>query len=208
MYRTFFFVSQIAALTTHLLGTLTRALFKVLRDYQHIRHTSPSRVLTTTHMGGILKEMRVETNKRKWGLKGRMLTLGGPGEAAMQSLLTRLHRVGFRDLSPTGQATFLNAKPGALPRWGDELPVTTLVETGLRYIDYDRYVFPTLIRDMGPTPDVPSGEILEELSTHYRTELTPDGVTIPNWFIDADDMRVLLASNITSTPIPVEGNRP
>ena len=206
LYRT-----QIVALTPVQLDTLTRVLFKVLRDYRTIGHTFPTRALTTTHMGGIFQDIRAATARRKWGLKGRMIALGGPGEAAMQSLLSRLHRVGFNDLSPSGQTDFLSKqKAGALPRWGDDLPVTTPTGTGLQYIGYDAAIFPQLLCKMVPPPTVDMGEVLEELAIHYRSELTPDGITIPNWLSAANipefgrGMRQLLSSNIIQAEIPID----
>ena len=66
---------------------------------------------------------------------------------------------------------------------------------------------------MDPPPTVPSGEVLEELSIHYRSELLPDGINVPGW-LKADNipefavgMRGLLASNIITNPMPAPGNR-
>ena len=181
LYRT-----QVISLTDQQLDKLTKLLMGVLRDYHTIGRTYPTLVLTSKLLSGIFTDVRTATAKRKWNMMGRMLAVGGAQSITMQSLLGRLHRVGYRDSSPNGQtATVLKPRPGALPRWGDTLPNSLLPEHVLRFFGTQQEL-PTLIHDIVPALDIDTAELLEELDIHYVNELMPDGQHIPAWLTNSN----------------------
>ena len=203
LYRT-----QVIALLPSQLDQLNRVLFKVIRDFKDIGLNFPTQALITKHLGGIFTDVHSATIKRKWSLQGRMLAIGGAQSQAMQSLLSRLHRVGFQDHSPAGQSAFVSpGLVGALPRWGDDLPRSLREGIGLKYFGYRQEVGDPLLSSMVPAPSVECGEVLEELSVYYRSELTPDGNTVPDWLNPRNmpefkqGVRHLLQSNLVTAPV-------
>ena len=203
LYRT-----QVIALLPSQLDQLNKVLFKVIRDFKDIGLTFPTQALITKHLGGIFTDVHSATIKRKWSLQGRMLAIGGAQSKAMQSLLGRLHRTGFYDHSPSGQSAFVSTGlGGALPRWGDDLPRSLREGIGLKYFGYQQDDEDPLLSSMTPAPSVECAEVLEELSIYYRSELTPDGSTIPDWLHPRNmpefrqGLRHLLESNLIQDPV-------